>query len=39
MIRTLIVDDSASMRALIRARLDASPDIEVVGEPHTRAGG
>lgn len=36
-VRTLIVDDSATMRAMLRAILDADPDIEVVGaapEPH-----
>lgn len=36
-IRTLIVDDSATMRAMLSAILDADPDIEVVGtapEPH-----
>ncbi len=32
MIRTLVVDDSASMRALIRAALAQAADIEVVGE-------
>jgi len=36
-VRVLIVDDSASMRAVLRAVLSADPDIEVVGgapEPH-----
>jgi len=32
MIRVLIVDDSATMRALIRATLQRDPQIEVVGE-------
>jgi two-component system chemotaxis response regulator CheB len=32
MIRTLIVDDSATMRALIAVTLAADPEIEVVGE-------
>ncbi len=32
MIRTLVVDDSASMRGLIKAALAAAPDIAVVGE-------
>jgi two-component system, chemotaxis family, protein-glutamate methylesterase/glutaminase len=32
MIRTLIVDDSATMRKLIAAALSADPEIEVVGE-------
>ena len=32
MIRTLVVDDSASMRALIVAALARAPDIQVVGE-------
>ena len=32
MIRTLVVDDSASMRALIRSVLASAHDIEVVGE-------
>ncbi|HLZ73802.1 chemotaxis response regulator protein-glutamate methylesterase [Phenylobacterium sp.] len=32
MIRTLIVDDSATMRSLIRAALSADPEIQVVGE-------
>ncbi|WP_242148631.1 chemotaxis response regulator protein-glutamate methylesterase [Sphingomonas sp. BAUL-RG-20F-R05-02] len=36
-VRVLIVDDSASMRAMLRAILSADPEIEVVGgapEPH-----
>jgi two-component system chemotaxis response regulator CheB len=36
-VRVLVVDDSASMRAVLRAVLSADPDIEVVGgapEPH-----
>jgi two-component system chemotaxis response regulator CheB len=32
MIRVLVVDDSATMRSLIRATLQRDPDIEVVGE-------
>jgi two-component system chemotaxis response regulator CheB len=32
MIRALIVDDSATMRSLIRATLESDPEIEVVGE-------
>ena len=32
MIRVLIVDDSATTRELIRAVLDAAPDIEVIAE-------
>ncbi len=32
MIRTLIVDDSATMRALLRSVLSSAPDILVVGE-------
>jgi two-component system chemotaxis response regulator CheB len=31
-IRVLVVDDSATMRALIRLMLDQEPDIEVVGD-------
>lgn len=31
MIRVLVVDDSASMRALLSARLQGEPDIEVIG--------
>jgi two-component system, chemotaxis family, protein-glutamate methylesterase/glutaminase len=31
-IRTLIVDDSATMRALLRVMIDREPDLEVVGE-------
>ncbi|MBO9574847.1 MAG: chemotaxis response regulator protein-glutamate methylesterase [Sphingobium sp.] len=31
-IRVLVIDDSATMRALIRAMLDREPDIEVIGE-------
>ena len=31
-IRTLIIDDSATMRALIRSTLSRAPDIEIVGE-------
>lgn len=37
-VRTLIVDDSATMRAMLCSALGADPDIEVVGaapEPHT----
>ena len=37
-VRTLVVDDSASMRAMLCAALDADPGIKVVGsapEPHT----
>ncbi|GAB5352486.1 protein-glutamate methylesterase/protein-glutamine glutaminase [Qipengyuania sp. 483] len=37
-VRTLVVDDSAAMRAMLSAALDADPGIEVVGaapEPHT----
>ena len=30
-IRVLIVDDSATMRALLQARLSDEPDIEVIG--------
>ncbi len=33
-IRVLIVDDSASMRRLIKSVLDRTADIEVVGEAH-----
>ena len=36
-VRVLVVDDSAAMRAVLRAVLSADPDIEVVGgapEPH-----
>ena len=32
MIRVLIVDDSATMRGLIRATMQRDPDIQVVGE-------
>lgn len=33
-IRTLIVDDSATMRRLIREKLEGHPDIQVVAEAH-----
>ena len=38
-VRTLIVDDSASVRAALNRILSADPEIEVVGmapEPHPR---
>ena len=31
-IRVLIIDDSATMRALIRVMLEREPDMEVIGE-------
>src|SRR5262245_25304822 len=31
-IRVLIIDDSATMRALIRVMLEREPDMEIVGE-------
>lgn len=36
MIKTLVVDDSATIRALISAVLGRDPGIEVVGRPPIR---
>ena len=38
MIRVLLADDQALVRAGFRALLDAQPDIEVVGEVEDGAG-
>ena len=38
-IKVLIVDDSATMRALLQARLSSEPDIEVVGSACNAAEG